>query len=139
MGNALQDVMASRIDLGIFSTSVVESSIRAGKVKPIAVVADKRLPAFPDLPAVSETVPGVDFGGWYMVLAPANTPTAIVARMNEALDRATRDARVLNLAPKLGMVIEKGSLGSPESATRFLSREFDVWKKIIQELDIKPQ
>ena len=49
MGVALQDAMASRIDLGIFSTSVIEAAIRDGKVKAIAAIADKRLPSFPRL------------------------------------------------------------------------------------------
>ena len=136
MGAALQDAMAGRIDLGIFSTSVIEAAIRDGKVKPIAAIADKRLSAFPDLPTASETVAGVDFGGWYMLLAPANTPAVIVKKMNEAVNRALSEPKIVDLAPKLGIVIEKGS---PAQAVSFLASELKLWQEITQELDIKPQ
>jgi len=136
MGVALQDMMAGRIDLGIFSTSVVEAAIRDGKVKPIAAIADKRLPWFPDLPTASETVSEIDFGGWYMLLAPANTPEPIVKKMNEAVNRALSEPKIVELAPKLGIVIEKGS---PDAAAAFLGSELKLWQRITQELGIKPQ
>jgi tripartite-type tricarboxylate transporter receptor subunit TctC len=137
--NGVQDVIAGRAQVGVFSVSIVESLIRAGQLRPIALATTKRVAAFPDTPAAGETVPGFDFAGWFMVMAPAGTPPAIIERMNAALDRAAHDPSVLEMAPKLGFDIDPKTIGGPQVAADFLKEQLALWGKTAQELGIEPQ
>ena len=139
INNAVQDTIAGRLQVGVFSISIVESLIRAGQLRAVAMVAAKRVSAFPDLPAAGETIPGFDFAGWFMVMAPAGTPADIVAKMNAAIDRATRDPQVREMAPKLGFDINPAGVGSPKDASEFLESQLVLWEKTTKELGIEPQ
>ena len=79
--------------------------IRGGKIRLIAVTSPKRLPSFPDVPTVSETLPGFEASGWYGFVAPAGVPRPIILRLNEEINRA------LNL---------------PEVRVKILTSGFDV-------------
>ena len=74
INNGVQDTMAGRTEIGVFSISVVESLIRDGALRAIAVAANKKSAALPDVPLIAEAFPGFDIGGWFMLMAPAGTP-----------------------------------------------------------------
>ncbi|HEV2573642.1 tripartite tricarboxylate transporter substrate binding protein [Methylocella sp. CPCC 101449] len=139
INNAVQDTIAGRLQVGVFSVSIVEAQIRAGSMRAIAMASAKRVSAFPDLPAAGETVPGFDFAGWFMLMAPTGTPPDIVAKMNAATDRATRDEQVREMAPKLGFDINPQGVGSPGDAANFLGEQLALWEKTTKELGIEPQ
>ncbi|MDF2118751.1 tripartite tricarboxylate transporter substrate-binding protein [Roseiarcaceae bacterium H3SJ34-1] len=139
INNAVQDTIAGRLQVGVFSVSIVESQIRAGTLRAIAMASAKRVSAFPDLPAAGETIPGFDFAGWFMVMAPAGTPADIVTKMNDAIDRATHDSQVREMAPKLGFDINPTGVGSPKDASDFLSSQLTLWEKTTKELGIEKQ
>jgi len=92
-----------------------------------------------DIPAVAETLPGFDFSGWFMVMAPAGTPADIVNKLNAALDAAVRDPQVRELAPKLGFEIDPEGVGSPAQAAEFLKTQLALWAKTTQEPGIEAQ
>jgi tripartite-type tricarboxylate transporter receptor subunit TctC len=71
--------MAGRTEVGVFSISVVESLICDGALRAIAVPANKKSTALPDVPLISATLPGFDLGGWFMLMAPAFWRTALWA------------------------------------------------------------
>jgi tripartite-type tricarboxylate transporter receptor subunit TctC len=135
----LQDVIAGRVELGVFSVSITEALIRDGKLKPIAGASAARIATLPDVPTVAETVPGFDFLGWFMVMAPAGTPPDLVQRMNAALQTAAADPKVQEMAPKLGFEMAAGGLGSPQDAATFLKSQLALWEKTVKELGIEPQ
>jgi len=139
INNGLQDVINGRAEVGVFSVSIVESQVRAGTVKAIAMAAPKRVSAFPDVPAAGETIPGFDFAGWFMVVAPAGTPADIVNKMNAAIDRAMKEQAIKDMAPKLGFDVNPAGLGSPKDAADFLKSQLDLWAKTTKELGIEPQ
>lgn len=139
INNAVQDTIAGRLQVGVFSVSIVEAQIRAGKMRAIAMASAHRVAAFPDLPAAGETVPGFDFAGWFMIMAPVGTPMDIVVKMNAAIDRATRDPQVREMAPKLGFDINPQGVGSPGDAANFLGEQLALWEKTTKELGIEPQ
>lgn len=139
INNGLQDVINGRAEVGVFSVSIVESQVRAGTVKAIAMAAPKRVSAFPDVPAAGETIPGFDFAGWFMVVAPAGTPADIVNKMNAAIDRAMKDQAIKDMAPKLGFDVNPAGLGSPKDAANFLTSQMSLWAKTTKELGIEPQ
>lgn len=132
----LQDTIAGRTELGIFSMSIVETLIRDGKLRAIALASSKRSEMMPELPSIGESIPGFDFSGWFMLMAPTGTPRAIIERMNAEVREAVKDEKVREMAPKLGFDIETGS---PEDAARFLKGQLETWGRITNELGLKPE
>jgi tripartite-type tricarboxylate transporter receptor subunit TctC len=139
INNGLQDTITGRTQSGIFSASIVEAHVRAGTVRAIATASTHRLVAAPEVPAAAETLPGFDFSGWFMVMAPAGTPAEIVTKLNKAIGEATQDAQVKELAPKLGFELDPKGVGSPADAAEFLKTQMALWAKTTQELGIEPQ
>jgi len=139
INNGLQDTIAGRTQAGIFSTSIVEAHVRSGALRALATASTRRLFAAPDVPAAAETLPGFDFVGWFMVMAPAGTAPDIVKKLNAAVGEATRDAQVRELAPKLGFELDPNGAGTPEAAGEFLKAQLELWGKTTRELGIEPQ
>ena len=89
--------------------------------------------------AAAETIPGFDYSGWFMIVAPAGTPPDIIKTLNARIADATRDQQVRELAPKLGFELEANGSGSPEQAAAFLREQMGIWEKTTKDLGIEPQ
>ena len=139
INNGLQDTITGRTQVGVFSASIVEAHVRSGALRALATASTHRLAAAPDVPAAAETLPGFDFSGWFMVMAPSGTPGDIVKKLNAAIGEAARDAQVRDLAPKLGFELDPKGVGTPEDAAEFLKVQLALWAKTTQELGIEPQ
>lgn len=139
INNGLQDTITGRTQSGIFSASIVEAHVRSGALRALATASTHRLVAAPDVPAAAETLPGFDFSGWFMVMAPAGTPAEIVNKLNAAIGEAARDRQVVELAPKLGFELDPKGVGTPADAGEFLKSQLALWKQTTQELGIEPQ
>ena len=100
---ALADVGSGRVSMIIEGYSGIVGAVKAGQVKLIAVAASQRLPQFPDLPTVAETLPGVSATGWQVLVAPLGTPAP-----DRQQDRAS-------ISPKWSAIPNSRS-GSPMSA-----------------------
>ena len=135
----LQDTIAGRTQAGVFSASILEPHLRSGALRAVATASTNRLSAAPNIPAAAETLPGFDFSGWFMLMAPAGTPPDIIKTLNTALDKAIRDPQVVELAPKLGFELDPKGIGSPEQAAEFLKSQLALWAKTTQELGIVAQ
>ena len=132
----VQDTLAGRVQTGVFSISIVAALVKEGKLRGIATASAGRSQEFPQLPAAAETLPGFDFSGWFMLMAPAGTPADIVKRMQVETAKAVADAKVREMAPKLGFELDGGT---PEAAAKFLKDQLALWEKITKELGIEPQ
>jgi tripartite-type tricarboxylate transporter receptor subunit TctC len=139
INSGLQDTIAGRTQAGVFSASILEPHLRSGALRAVATASTHRLSAAPDIQAAAETLPGFDFSGWFMVMAPAGTPPDIIKKLNAALDEATRDPQVRELAPKLGFDLDPKGVGSAEQAAEFLKTQLALWAKTTQELGIEAQ
>ena len=136
INSGLQDAIAGRIQVGVFSVSIVEALVRDGKLRPLAVASAKRSEVFPNLPTVAETLPGFDLSGWFMLMAPTGTPADIVKRLQAETAKAVADAKVREMAPKLGFELDGGT---SEDAVAFMTSQLALWGKITKELGIEPQ
>ena len=139
INNGLQDTITGRTQAGIFSASIVEAHMQSGALRALATASTHRLVTPPNVPAAAETLPGFDFSGWFMVMAPAGTPADIVKKLNAAIDDAAQDPQVRELAPKLGFELDPKGVGSPEAAAEFLKEQLALWAKTTKELGIEPQ
>jgi len=103
----------------------------------LAIASERRFPAQPDLPTVSETIPGFRIDGWFVLVAPTGVPVAIVQAMNEAVNQFLKDPEI---ATRLqGMGLATSGAGTPESTGNFIRAELARWRDIAKELDIQPQ
>jgi len=133
---ALADVMAGRVDFTFYTMSGLKEQVAARKVKPLAITSARRHPDFPDVPTMTEAgVAGFDqVGAWFGVVAPANTPALIVARLNQAIDRALAHAQTRERITRMGIVPVGGS---SESFRSFMGGDSARWAALIKAADIK--
>jgi tripartite-type tricarboxylate transporter receptor subunit TctC len=139
ISNAVQDSITGRTQVTIQSASVVEPFIKEGSLRPIAVAGTKRISSLPDVPAISETLKSVDLQGWFMVLAPANTPSEIIQKLSSEIARILKEPDVQERAPTLGFEVDPSEAVTPNGARKFLEAELASTGKVIRELGIEPQ
>ena len=109
---------------------------KAGRLRLIAIAADKRSPALPQLPTVAETLPGVEVSAWYGLLAPAGTPKEIIARLHAETVKAIAD-------PKVAMQIRNAGgepvTSTPEQFAAYIKSEIARWGKAVKEANLPMQ
>src|SRR5215475_10269343 len=88
---ALNDVMSGRVPMVIDAYAPLAGALQTGAIQSLAVGADHRLPDFPDLPTIAETLPGFSPGGWLALVAPVGTPDGIVRKLGDDLRAAVLD------------------------------------------------
>ena len=135
-GQAMVDLLGGQIQMMFENLPGAANQIRSGKVRGLAVTSLRRSAAFPDLPAVSETLPGFEVVAWFALFAPAGTPPPIIARLNAESDKA------LHLAEVRDKIAAAGSDpigGTPEDMARFLANDIAKWVRVTREAGIKPQ
>jgi tripartite-type tricarboxylate transporter receptor subunit TctC len=137
--NAIQDSITGRVPVTIQAASIAESFITAGTLRPIAVAGSKRVSSLPNVPAIAETLKSVDLQGWFMLMAPAGTPTDIVEKLSSEIARSLNSPEVRERAPTLGFDVGIGDAVTPAGAKRFLEAELAATGKVIQELGIEPE
>ena len=135
---AVQDALSGRVPVMVNSVGTALPHIRSGKMRFLAVTSLKRLPAFPDVPAVSEFYPGYESEGWLSLAAPSGTPAEVVSRVNREMDRIVRDAQFSQAVQKFVWANNNGA-STPQALSAFYRAERDKWGKIIRELGIQPQ
>jgi tripartite-type tricarboxylate transporter receptor subunit TctC len=126
---AIADVFAGRIPIMIEGYTGLQPAIQSGQLVALAIGSGKRLPSAPDLPTISEIVPGMIASGWQAVLVPNGTPPAIIAKANEGLNAA------LNMASVKDALANRGSFArpmSPEEVTKFIAEQQQLWKPAIE-------
>ena len=139
INTGIQDTMAGRAEVGIFSISIIEEHVKSGALRALAIAASRRMDGEASVPSAAETIPGFDFAGWFMLMAPAGTSPDIVKKLNAAVDQALKDPQVREMAPKLGYELNKAGVGTPEDAGAFLKAQLDFWGKTTKELGIEPE
>jgi tripartite-type tricarboxylate transporter receptor subunit TctC len=133
---ALTDVVAGRVDSAFMTSTGVSEAIIAGQVKGVAVTSAKRYPLLPDLPSVSDTVPGYDTSTWYAFFAPAKTPTEIVRQIHSDILSALTDVSLKQRLEQVGVVVTPSS---PDELAALLAHEIDKWGKVIRAANIKAE
>jgi tripartite-type tricarboxylate transporter receptor subunit TctC len=137
MPQGIQDALAGRIQIIMLAMTVATPLAQDGRLRPIAVSTAHRLPTFPDVPPVADTFPGFDLGGWYGVVAPRGTPTAVVRQLNRQLDAALTDPVVRGKLENGGLLV--GNPGTPETFGTFLQEDRARWAEIVHKIGIKPK
>jgi tripartite-type tricarboxylate transporter receptor subunit TctC len=103
-------------------------------VRALAVSAAKRASALPDLPSVSEVVPGYAFDGWAGMWAPAGTPREIVSRLNQSVARIVKLPEVQERLRASG---GEPAPSTPEGFARLIAQDVATWTKVVRDGNIK--
>jgi tripartite-type tricarboxylate transporter receptor subunit TctC len=127
----LQDILGGRISMIAESLPPLFGAIQAGSIKPLAVASVKRLPNFPDLPTVAETSPGFAAMGWFVLLAPAGTPEAIIRKVNGDLAKVLAQPEFQKRFQELGTFVRPMT---PAETTDFIRGEQQLWRPLVRQL-----
>jgi tripartite-type tricarboxylate transporter receptor subunit TctC len=134
-GPARTDLMSGQVPMTIDTLSVYLPLIQSGDVRALGVSTLKRDPAFPDLPAIAETLPGFEAVPVNYIAAPAGTPRAVIDKLNATLNQVIADPRVRNSFEK-GTSLEGGT---PQEMDQLITTEQAKWKALIERAGIKPE
>lgn len=133
-GPMVMGLLGNEVQLAFDGVSSSLPQIRAGKLRVLAVSGARRLPALPDVPTVAEAgVAGYESGAWLGLLAPAQTPPSIVARLQADVGRVLRDPQIAQRLSELGMDVV---LSTPEAFAHDISAETAKWKNVIRRAGI---
>ncbi|HVQ82642.1 MAG TPA: tripartite tricarboxylate transporter substrate binding protein [Pseudolabrys sp.] len=133
---ALQGLLAGDVDLMFDNLGVSLPLAEAGKLKLLAVASATRMPSLPNVPTIAELLPGFEAVAWYGIVAPPNTPKAIVDKVNADANEALRQPEVQDSLKKLSAEIFGGSV---DKTAKYMRDEIERWDHVIKAADIKLQ
>jgi tripartite-type tricarboxylate transporter receptor subunit TctC len=132
---AVTDMLAGNVQVMFDVTPTALPQVKAGKLRALAVTTKERIPALPDLPSLSDFLPGYEAEGWLGMGAPAGTPKDIIGTLNAQINAALADATIKQRLSDIGVIVRGGS---PEDFGKFCASETAKWEKVIRDAGIKP-
>lgn len=133
---AVQDVLEGSLHVAVEGMGAMAGLIQSGLLKPLAVAAQSRLPDYPALPTVGESVPelaGFEARGWLALFAPVGTPDTVVEKISRDLRAALADPET---ARKLTLQGVYPKPLSPAETADFIRREQDLWRPTVRQLEL---
>ncbi len=125
------DVIAGRVPMMMQTIAPVAGIIAAGEVQLLAIASDKRLPNYPDIPTIGETIPGFTSSGWSILVAPQGTPSAIVQKINADLRTVLARPEIVKKLEELGNYTRPMT---PQELADFVRDEREIWGPIVKQL-----
>ena len=134
-GDALTAVLSGQVPVSFLSPLTAHTQLKAGKVKALAVSSGTRFPGAPDIPSNAEAgIPGMEAKLWFGLFAPANTPKAIVAKLNREIGEILRTPQTRETFLKQGVA---AAPSTPEELRDWVKAELARWTPLIQAAGIK--
>ena len=133
-GPAMTDVMAGQIKFFFANGSSVVGFIKAGKLKAIAHTGKGRLASLPDIPPISDTLPGFEAYEWNGVFVPHGTPRDIVQKLNAALNAALVSPQVSTRFAQLNI---ESRQNTPDEFRAYVEGQMALWSRVVKEANIK--
>jgi tripartite-type tricarboxylate transporter receptor subunit TctC len=133
---ALIDLIAGQVQVMFEPTISTLQYVRAGKLRALAVTSTARSDLLPDVPTVSEFVPGYEVSQWYGIGTPKGTPAEIVAKLNQEINAALADPKLTSRLADMGGVPTPMTIGE---FAKLIADETEKWAKVIRIANIKPE
>lgn len=133
---AVADLISGHVQVIFAPISESIQQIKAGKLRPLAVTTTARLDVMPDVPSVSDFVPGYEASGFAGIGVPKNTPTEIINLLNKELNAGLADSKIKTRIVELGGTVLGGS---PAEFEAILSEATEKWAKVIKFAGIKAE
>jgi tripartite-type tricarboxylate transporter receptor subunit TctC len=134
-GDALPGLIGGQVQVMFAPLPQSIGYIRAGALRALAVTTATRLEVLPDVPPVSDFLPGYEASGFMGIGAPRGTPAAIVDTLNREINAGLADARLRARLTNLGLTVLSGA---PADFGRLIAAETQKWGKVIKSAGIKP-
>jgi tripartite-type tricarboxylate transporter receptor subunit TctC len=133
---ALADLISGRVHVMFDNLPTSIETIRAGKLRALAVTTAARSEALPAAPTVAEFVPGYEASAWWGIGAPKNTPADIVDKLNREINAALADPKMKARLAELGGTVLPGS---PADFGKLIADEIEKWARVVKFAGIKPE
>ena len=134
---AIQDVLAGHVHIMFDNMSSAIPNIKSGRVRALGVASLKRYPALPDLPTIAEQgVPGYETTIWLAMFAPANTPAAVLQRLQKEVGEAVASAEYRE---KLATLDMQPRASTSQELAASLKSDLAKWAKVVKDAGIKPE
>jgi tripartite-type tricarboxylate transporter receptor subunit TctC len=135
-GPALAALLGGHVLFAFNNVVAAQAHLQSGKLRPLAVATAQRVASLPDVPTVAESgLPGYEGLLFYLLVGPAKTPPAVVAKLNDAVTRIKQLPHVKQQMDRLGAVSVDMT---PEQLGAFLQRELEKWTRVIETAKIQP-
>jgi tripartite-type tricarboxylate transporter receptor subunit TctC len=129
-GNPAQlALLSGQVDFNFDNLATAAPNIKAGKLKALAVTTAQRANALPDIPAMAETLKGFEVDTWWGLVAPANTPPAMVARLHQAFSAALAAPET---KARFGMMMAEPVSSTPDQFAAFMKRELVKYEPVVK-------
>jgi tripartite-type tricarboxylate transporter receptor subunit TctC len=131
---AINDVLAGHVPIMFCDVPSAAGAIRGGKIRALGVTTKARLPGFPDIPPISDSLPGFEGAAWLMIAAPAKTPEPVVQKLHSEINAILATPEVRGQMAKMNVI----PMGSPSVADmrNFIKSEIVRWGEVIQKAGI---
>jgi len=133
-GPALNDIIGGQVKFFFSNGSASVGQVQAGAVKAIAHTGRGKLATLPDLPPVSDTIPGFEAYEWNGVFVPTGTPPGIIQKLNAGLNAMLKEPAVTDRLDKLNVNYRPNT---PEDFRAFVAAEMEKWSRVVKEANIK--
>jgi len=133
-GPAIVGLLAGEYHFNFMGLTGAFGQVRAGKLRAIAVSAPKRLESAPDVPSMSEALPGFEVMGWYGVMAPANLPKPLLTKIHSAVVSLVKSPEFIKTMNNLG---SDAVSSSPEEFRQFMLNDMKKWADVVKRAGIK--
>jgi tripartite-type tricarboxylate transporter receptor subunit TctC len=135
---AITDLIGGHVNAGFITMGFILPHAKSGSVRLLAMIEDARAPLLPDLPTISETVPAYRNAptGWQAFMAPRETPSPVIARLNAEIGKALTDRKLIDLLAQAGVQVAGGT---PELVTERIKAETEVMRILAPKIGIQPE
>jgi tripartite-type tricarboxylate transporter receptor subunit TctC len=132
----MTDLLGGQVQVVFGTTSLTVEQIRAGKLRALAVTTATRWEGLPDIPTLSDFVPGYEASSVFGLGVPKNTPAEIIDKLNNEINAGLNDAKIKARIADLGGTV---LAGSPAEFGKLIAGETEKWSKVIRTANIKPE
>ena len=133
-GPAITDLIGGQVDMIFGTAAAVSAMVDGGKLRALGVTTPERSPAFRDVPAIAETVPGYQVESWYGLFVPAGTPADVIAKLNAAARKASQTDEFRSKVQNEGLVV---TAGTPAELDAYVRAEEARWRRVVRENNVK--
>jgi tripartite-type tricarboxylate transporter receptor subunit TctC len=133
-GPALADLIGGQVQVMIDAMPSAIEHVRAGRLRAIAVATEARAEMLPDVPSLSDTVPGYEVSSWYGIGAPRGTPAEVIRRLNEEINAGLAAPALTQRFAQMGA---QAMPGTPEDLGRLIVAETGRWRQVVRAAAIR--
>ena len=124
-------LLGGQVDMVVVGVATIAPHVKAGKLRALATLTEKRTEALPDVPSIVEAgAPWFQVDTWYVMAAPAGTPPAVISRLNAEFNKMLKSPDMLKRLDERGAI---PVTSTPEEAVQFVKKETAVWAKVIKQ------